>query len=58
MSRYFSTPFAENGDKNDIPEATQADGAVNYSEGYGPDYSLNPEDNPATAQPCRAADFQ
>ena len=49
MARYFNVPFAETGDKNDIPEPTQADGAVNYTEGYGPDYSLDPVANAATA---------
>ncbi len=49
MARYFDVPFANAGDKNDIPNVTQADGSVNYPEGYGPDYSLNPATNPATA---------
>ena len=49
MARYFNIPFANTGDKNDIPDVTQADGAVNYPEGYGPDYSLNPVTNPTTA---------
>ena len=49
MARYFNIPFANAGDKNDIPDPTQADGAVNYTEGYGPDYSLDPVANAATA---------
>lgn len=44
MVNFVKVPFANTGDKNTIPEATQVDGTVSFEEGYGPDYSLDPLD--------------
>lgn len=38
MAKAFVTPFALSGDKAAVPEATQPDGSVSYSQGFGPDY--------------------
>lgn len=39
--KFFRQPFAASGDKTAIPE-TSGDGTVNYTQGFGPDYSLDP----------------
>lgn len=46
MARYFNIPFATTGDKDTIPDGVQSDGTVSYTEGYGGDYSRNPESDP------------
>lgn len=33
--------FAESGDTQTVPEATQGDGTVSYEQGFGPDYDRN-----------------
>lgn len=38
MAKAFVTPFALSGDKTTVPDATQPDGSVSYSQGFGPDY--------------------
>lgn len=41
MTRYYTVPFADVGDKLDIPDAIQPSGSVSYEQGYGSDYSLS-----------------
>lgn len=43
MTKYFQKPFAENGNRTEIPEASGA-GLVNYDAGYTPRYELPKED--------------
>lgn len=38
MAKPFVTPFATGGDKSVVPDASQADGSVSYTQGFGPDY--------------------
>lgn len=38
MARYFGIPFAVLGDRIAVPDATQPDGSVSFSQGYGFDY--------------------
>lgn len=44
---YFRIPFATSGTRTAIPVPTQVDGTVNYTDGYGPDYQLNPDTDPS-----------
>lgn len=46
MSKYFEKPFAVNGDKTSVPDASQPSGNVSYDEGWTADYELNQETNP------------
>lgn len=43
---YFLYPFGVSGDRVAVPALTQGDGTVSYQQGYGPDYSLDPNTNP------------
>ena len=43
-NRYYKTPFAESGDKTEVPDASVG-GAVGYDTGFGPDYEL-PQGSP------------
>ena len=38
-NRYYKTPFAESGNKTEIPDVSVG-GVVGYDSGYGPDYEL------------------
>ena len=38
MAKFFKIPFAATGDILAVPDATQQDGSVSYSQGFGPDY--------------------
>lgn len=38
MAKPFVTPFATGGDKSVVPDASQADGSVSYTQGFGPNY--------------------
>ncbi len=38
-NRYYKTPFAESGDKTEVPN-TSTGGSVGYDTGFGPDYEL------------------
>jgi len=38
MAKPFVTPFATGGDKSAVPDASQPDGSVSYTQGFGPDY--------------------
>lgn len=42
MAKQIIVPFADSGDKTDIPNAVQPTGDVSYTEGYGFDYSRIP----------------
>lgn len=44
--RYILTPFATAGDRAVIPNAAQPSGDVSMAQGYGPDYSKDPETDP------------
>ena len=44
MLKFFRIPFATGGDKTDIPDATDANGNVSYSQGYGFDYQRQKTD--------------
>jgi len=43
---FFRTPFGANGDLTAIPNDEQVDGSVSMEEGYGFDYSRDPETDP------------
>ncbi len=43
-NRYYKTPFAESGDKTEVPNVSTG-GAVGYDTGFGPDYEL-PQGSP------------
>lgn len=45
MAKFFSIPFAEDGDRAPIPNNLQGDGSVSYQQGYGFDYERPPEDD-------------
>lgn len=47
ISGYFDTVFATSGTRATVPDATQPDGSVNYTTGYGVDYTLDPATNPS-----------
>lgn len=47
MDKFFGIPFATTGDKTPIPVATQSDGSVSYSQGFGPDYQKDQATDPA-----------
>lgn len=38
MPKFFKIPFGASGDRLEVPDATQVDGSVSYSQGFGPDY--------------------
>lgn len=44
--KYFQTPFAASGDRASPPNATQPDGSVSYTAGFGPDYEADPSSDP------------
>lgn len=44
--RYIVIPFATSGDKATVPVAAQPSGDVSMTQGYGPDYSKDPETDP------------
>lgn len=44
---YFIEPFAGAGDTLTIPVASQADGSISFTDGFGIDYELDPGTNPA-----------
>lgn len=46
MTTYIKVPFAENGDRVDIP-VTDPAGNVNWNQGYGESYSKDPETDPS-----------
>jgi hypothetical protein len=46
MAKFFRFPWATTGDKTEIPDPTDAGGAVSYAQGFGPDYERDPETDP------------
>ena len=48
MARYFRFPWAQDGDKTDIPDTTQGSGAVSYQQGYGAAYAADPATDPSS----------
>ncbi|MDX6916493.1 Ig-like domain-containing protein [Pectobacterium carotovorum] len=40
--KFFRIPFASNGDRQTIPDATQSSGAVSFPSGWGGDYAKDP----------------
>lgn len=46
MARFFKIPFSATGNRTVTPDATQPDGSVSYSEGFGFDYE-RPNTDPA-----------
>lgn len=40
--KFFRVPFAQSGDRQTIPEATQSSGAVSFPSGWGGDYAKDP----------------
>lgn len=41
-SKFFRIPFAQSGDLATVPDGSQSDGSVSYTDGYGVDYSADP----------------
>lgn len=46
MTELIKIPFASSGDKSAVPD-TDASGGVNWTQGYGPDYSKDPATDPS-----------
>jgi hypothetical protein len=44
MVKIFTTPFATDGTRSEIPDAVQSSGSVSFSEGFGYDYERDPTD--------------
>lgn len=53
--RYIAVPFALSGDRTAIPDEAQPSGAVSFTQGYGPDYSKDPETDPTARRIERLA---
>lgn len=51
---YYQIPFGVSGDRTSIPVADPGDGSINYTEGFGPDYQLPRETDPAALTIPRA----
>lgn len=47
MTKYIRVPFADSGDKADVPVASASDGSVSFVQGYPIAYSLDPETDTA-----------
>lgn len=45
MAKFFKVPFAQNGDRVPVPDATQSDGSISYQQGFGYDYE-RPKSDP------------
>ncbi len=46
MSKFFRYPFAISGQRTDVPDIVDPYGYVSYEQGYGPDYSADPGNDP------------
>jgi len=46
-AKYFRLPFSVSGTKVTVPDDSQPDGTVSYTDGYGGKYSLNPNTDPS-----------
>ena len=53
---FIRVPFATSGDKTTVPVASQVDGSVSYTDGYGIDYGL-PIDSDPDALPIERTKF-
>lgn len=53
---YIQVPFANSGDKEDIPTAADPSGAISWTQGYGPDYQRDLETDPL-AKPIKRSDM-
>lgn len=47
MTKLIRIPFADNGDKAEVPLTQQEDGSVSYAQGYTPNYELDPNTDPS-----------
>lgn len=47
MQNFIKIPFCATGTKTTVPVPSQLDGSVNFTDGYGPDYQLDPGTDPA-----------
>jgi len=56
LTYYFRTPFGAAGDRTPIEEDSQPSGIVNYTDGYGTTYELDP-DTQATARRVERRQF-
>lgn len=45
--QYIRVPFADSGDKTDVPVEQQSDNSVSFTQGYPLAYSLDPETDPS-----------
>lgn len=41
-SGYFDVPFGQSGPLTTVPDGVQTDGSISYTQGYGPNYTLQP----------------
>jgi hypothetical protein len=57
-TKFFVNPFAVAGDKTSIPNDTQPNGSISYSQGWGPNYALDQNTNPSALDVDRAATNQ
>lgn len=51
MVKLFTIPFASTGDKTVVPDPTQADGSVSWTQGYGFDYQRKLDGSDPLAKP-------
>jgi len=52
MAYFFRIPFSTSGDKTAVPEDSQPDGSVSYTDGFPPDYQA-PDSDPDVKYPER-----
>ncbi len=53
MAKRFRFAFAENGNRTTVEDATQASGLLSYQIGYGPQYSLDIQNDPTARRISR-----
>lgn len=46
LTKFYGVPFATSGSRAAVPVASQPDGSVNFTDGYGVDYALDPDIDP------------
>jgi len=56
--KYFDKAFAQNGDRQAIPDDTTVDGSVSYEEGYGIDYQQDQSSVPSAKNLLRTTENQ
>jgi hypothetical protein len=54
--KFFGVPFAFGGDQSAVPDATQPDGSVSFTEGWGFDYQRDLATDPAAKPVDRSAE--